>query len=63
MAVHHNEAAKSAKIYHVKTEGVQKQYGYQLLNYLPIKEGDTICDVGCGCGNLAADLATLVCTL
>ena len=54
------EASKSAKLYQHKTEGVQKKYGIQLLDYLPIKEGDIIGDIGCGSGNLAALLSKSV---
>ena len=54
------EASKSAKLYQNKTEGVQKKYGIQLLEYLPIKKGDIIGDIGCGSGNLASILSQLV---
>ncbi|XP_066918132.1 ubiquinone/menaquinone biosynthesis C-methyltransferase UbiE-like [Clytia hemisphaerica] len=54
------EASKSAKLYQHKTEGVQKKYGIQLLEYLPVKHGDIIGEIGCGSGNLAAILARLV---
>jgi Protein-L-isoaspartate carboxylmethyltransferase len=54
------EPAKSAKLYQTKAEGVQKKYGIQLLEYLPIKEGDIIGDIGCGSGNIAAILSLLV---
>lgn len=54
------EASKSAKLYQHKTEGVQKKYGIQLLDYLPIKDGDIIGDIGCGSGNLAALLSKSV---
>ena len=54
------EASKSAKLYQTKTEGVQKKYGIQLLEYLPVKEGDIVGDIGCGSGNLAAILSKLV---
>ena len=54
------EASKSAKLYQHKTEGVQKKYGIQLLEYLPVKQGDIIGEIGCGSGNLASILARLV---
>ena len=54
------EASKSAKLYQHKTEGVQKKYGIQLLEYLPVKKGDIIGEIGCGSGNFAAILARLV---